>query len=95
VGGREVLMEAKSVTKLLKEADASLAVDRIFDDLVQHGLKGIWLTISDDEKEAFKKFVWNKCSIAKEDKNEYAYYFWNRMGKRLVEGKLPIGEEHE
>ena len=92
-------MEAKSVTNLLKEVeedkDCALAVDRIFDDLVQHGLSGVWTTISADEREAFKKFVWNKCSRAKEDKNEYAYYFWNRMAKRLVEGKLPIGEEHE
>lgn len=90
-------MEAKSVTDLLKEIepDHGLAVDRIFADLVQHGLSGIWTTINADEKEAFTKFVWNKCKRCKEDKNEYAFYFWNRMAKRLVEGKLPIGEEQD
>ena len=68
--------------------------DALFNSLAR-GFRAqeVWPTLTTEEKESFKQFAWEKCEESKKNKNEYAYFFWNRIAKRLVEGKLPIGEE--
>lgn len=87
-------MEIKTVADLIKEMGI-LTPTIILESLSKHGLNSYWDSVSFDDREAFKNYTWEQCVIAKEQQNEYAYYFWNRMFKRLVEQKTPIGEEHD
>jgi hypothetical protein len=80
VGGREVLM--------------TITPEALLESLARgFRAKDIWPALSTEEKESFKQFVWTKCEAAKKSKDFYAYLFFNRMAKRLIEGKVPIGEE--
>jgi hypothetical protein len=88
-------MEARSVSDLLRELDKDILYTKdIFEDFTKYGVSNsIWNAITVEQRNAFVSFVKTRCTEAKEQKSEYGYFFWNRMLKRLVEDKTPIGEE--
>ena len=91
------LMMGKSVTQLLEEVAMTkncLSPDVLWENVSRLGIKeSVWMETTDIERGLFKQFVGNKINESKNEHVEYAYYFWSRILKRLVEGKTPIGME--
>lgn len=53
----------------------------------------LWKHATPTEKNLLKQFIGKEINEAKKDNVEYAYYFYSRVLKRLVQGLPPIGKE--
>lgn len=84
-------MVAKSVSELLAATEGN-APDILWEGLTQKGIS-FWPQITPKELMLLMHFAALKKKAAFDNRQEYAYYFWNRVMTKLENKEFPIGKE--
>lgn len=85
----------KSALQVLRESaitNSCVPPEVVWSNFLRSGNEA-WRQTTAMERDFVKQMVSYFMLESKAQNNEYAYYFYNRVFKNIIQGFLPIGEE--